>query len=81
MRNYHVLLANGNERNINAKSVDVDPSGALIFLSELSIESTESEASIVVAYAHGTWVGVEVERQDDKGYPGDEKPNRPTPVN
>lgn len=80
MRNYHVLLSNGNERNIKAKSVDVTDSGALIFLSELSIEATESESAIVVAYAAGTWVGVEVERLDDKGYPGDD-PNRPTPVN
>jgi hypothetical protein len=79
VRNYHVLLSNGNERNIKAKSVEVHE-GSLLFYSELSIEETASESAIVVAYAPGTWVGVEVERLDDKGYPGDD-PNRPTPVN
>jgi hypothetical protein len=74
-----VLLSNGNERNIKAKSIEI-LDGSLLFWSELSIEATESESSIVVAYAPGTWVGVEVERLDDKGYPGDD-PNRPTPIN
>jgi hypothetical protein len=80
MRNYHVLLANGNERNIWAKGIEVD-NGALLFISEPSTEGTETEGAIVVAYAPGTWVGVETEQKDDKGYPGDSsRPERVTPV-
>jgi len=79
MRNYHVVLASGAERNIRAKSIAVEESGALSFWSEASLEGTESESGIVVAYAPGVWVAVEVERQDDKGYPGEERP-RAKPV-
>jgi len=79
MRNYHVVLASGAERNIKAKSIAVEESGALTFWSEASLEGTESESGIVVAYAPGVWVAVEVERQDDKGY-GDNSPERPKPV-
>ena len=75
MRNFHVVLADGSERNIKAKSFAIEE-GVLEFWGELSIEATESDVEVVVAYGPGIWAAVEVERKDDKGYSSEEKPPR-----
>lgn len=62
MRDYHLVLADGSERNIRAGSVKVEVNGALSFSS-----GQQGSASLVVAYAPGQWKAVEVERKDDKG--------------
>ncbi len=56
MRNYHVVLADGTERNIKAKDLDVT-GGVLSFV---------NGNQTVCVYAPGTWKAVEVERLDDK---------------
>ena len=57
MRNYHVVLADGSERNVKAKDLEVRD-GVLTF---------SNEDEIVCVYASGAWTMVEVERLDDKG--------------
>lgn len=56
LRNYHVVLADGSERNVNARYCTID-NGVLTFTNE----------ELVLAYASGEWKSVEVERLDDKG--------------
>lgn len=58
MRNYHVVLTDGSERNLTAEDIQVESNGTLWF-----INGTER----VVAYAPGAWQLVEIERLDDKG--------------
>ena len=58
MRNYHVVLSVGTERNIKADVIEITDHGVLQFFN-----ATE----LVVAYAAGAWLMVEVERLDDKG--------------
>jgi len=56
-RNYHIILMDGTERNIRAKSVEVKSNGTLVF----------SNSELVVAYSAGNWKMVETEQKDDKG--------------
>lgn len=58
MRNYHVTLHDGTERNIRAMALRVTDSGALLLLSD--------DGEPIVGYAPGTWAMVEIERLDDK---------------
>lgn len=58
MNKYHLVLANGSERDITAESVEVE-NGTLILKGQYSGEP-------VVIYAPGTWLGCEVERKDDR---------------
>lgn len=58
LRNYHVVLMDGTERNIRAKTVEIEDSGVLQFV---------NGNELVVAYAHDTWKMVETEQKDDKG--------------
>jgi hypothetical protein len=57
MRRYHLVLANGSERDVNASDLVVQD-GALVF--------TNPNREILVVYAPDTWVAAEVERLDDK---------------
>jgi hypothetical protein len=57
MRNYHIVLANGMERNVKAEHVRVEAAGALVFM---------HGKDTILAYAAGVWTAVEVERLDDK---------------
>ncbi len=65
MRNYHVTLTDGSERNVKAKLVTISANGALQFFNDAGKDG--SYADLVCAYASGTWAAVEVERLDDKG--------------
>lgn len=58
MRNYHVTMSNGTERNVKAKNMEVTPNGSLTF---------DNDGEVICAYAAGAWSTVEVERLDDKG--------------
>lgn len=58
LRNYHVVQADGQERNVRAQDVDVRPNGELVF---------SNGQELVVMYGSGEWKYVEVERQDDRG--------------
>lgn len=60
MPNYHLVVAEGVERNVVADAVKVDDTGALVFLS-----GGTRNHEVVVAYAAGCWMYVEVERKDD----------------
>lgn len=57
MRSYHVILSDGEERDIRAEEIAVSDSGSLLFL---------NGSEVVVAYGAGAWKMVEVERKDDK---------------
>jgi hypothetical protein len=57
MRNYHVMLTDGKERNIRADDVRIEANGALVF---------RNGTEIIVAYAAEAWAVVEVERKDDR---------------
>jgi hypothetical protein len=57
LRNYHVVLHDGTERNVRAKEVDIDE-GVLSFTNGTQLQ---------VAYAPGMWRMVETEQKDDKG--------------
>jgi hypothetical protein len=57
MRNYHVTLTSG-ERNVRAKDMHIDAHGVLSF---------SNDNDVILAYAPGAWLSVEVERLDDKG--------------
>lgn len=57
MRSYHVILENGEERDIRADEIAVSESGAILFL---------NGSETIVAYGAGAWKMVEVERKDDK---------------
>lgn len=69
MRNFHVVLTDGSERNIKAGTAVVSPNGALEFRNnETRVSGSDVTGfELVCAYAEGTWVMVEVERLDDKG--------------
>lgn len=58
MRQYHVVLSNGEERDIMAEAVRIDGSGALVF---------SNGAEAIVMYNREAWLYAEVERQDDRG--------------
>jgi hypothetical protein len=62
MRNFHVVLEGGIERNVHAATMTIAPNGVLEFRSDL-----DGQLGLVCAYASGAWVMVEVERLDDKG--------------
>jgi len=62
MRNYHLVLEDGTERNIRAEHLRV-VDGVL----EFKNGTQEQGFELVCAYAAGTWKYVEVERLDDKG--------------
>jgi hypothetical protein len=57
MRSYHVILADGSERDIRAEEIAVADSGSLLFL---------NGSEVIIAYGPGSWKMVEVERKDDK---------------
>jgi hypothetical protein len=57
LRNYHVVLHDGTERNVRAKDVSIDE-GVLSFTNGTQLQ---------VAYAAGMWRVVETEQKDDKG--------------
>jgi hypothetical protein len=57
-RNFHLVLVDGSERNVRAREVSVDDTGALHL-------SNEKETQVI--YAPGQWKMVEVEQKDDKG--------------
>lgn len=59
MRNYHLILTGGDERNIKAADFHVDDNGNLAFNSQ--------DGDPICVYARGAWQVVEVERLDDKG--------------
>jgi hypothetical protein len=59
MRNYHLVLRDGQERNLKAADFEVTTSGALYF--------SNADGETVAVYAAGGWTMVEVERLDDKG--------------
>jgi hypothetical protein len=63
LNSYHVVLSNGSERDVKADQLSIE-NGVLTF--------SRSDGELVVAYAEGSWVAVELERRDDKGYPGDD---------
>ena len=58
LNSYHVVLANGSERDIKADHIKVED-GTLLFY--------RTDDEILVVYAPETWIGVELERMDDKG--------------
>jgi hypothetical protein len=58
MRNFHVKLADGSERNIKADDFSVDHNGILSF---------QNGEERVVIYNANQWTMVEVERLDDRG--------------
>ena len=68
MRNYHVVLADGTERNIRAGDIHT-VNGVLEFRNNDTRASGSQEKGyeLVCAYAAGAWTSVEVERLDDKG--------------
>ena len=74
LNSYHVVLANGSERDIKADHIAITE-GSLFFF--------RTDDEILVAYAPDTWIAVELERMDDKGYPGDDsgfdREGRPQP--
>jgi hypothetical protein len=57
LRKFHVVLANGEERDVTGKDAKVRD-GALVI-------SNNSEESVI--YAAGQWVMCELERKDDRG--------------
>lgn len=57
MRNYHIVTNDG-ERNLRAARVHID-GGALVL--------TNDAGEVVVAYAEGAWVSIELETRDDRG--------------
>ena len=57
MRKYHLVLADGSERDITAEGMEIEE-GSLIF--------KDSYGDILVVYAPDTWVLCEQERKDDK---------------
>ena len=56
MRSYHVILADGTERDIKAESVAIGAAGDL---------ELRNGREVIVAYAPAAWRMVEVERKDD----------------
>jgi hypothetical protein len=62
LRNYHIILMDGTERNVRAEAVEVSPAGVLAFSN-----AAGKGRELQVAYAPQQWKMVEVERQDDKG--------------
>jgi hypothetical protein len=58
MRNYHVILTDGSERNVRADLATVDATGSLVF---------ENGTERIMVYAPGTWTMCELERKDDTG--------------
>ena len=65
LNSYHVVLADGSERDIKADTVAISEGGVLSF------HRKDSNQELLVAYAPDTWVLCELERRDDTGYPGD----------
>lgn len=56
LRDYHVVLSDGTERNVRAKSVEAENEGTLVFM---------NGSELVLAYAPTTWRYVELELKDD----------------
>ena len=59
MRKYHLMLAGGKERDVTADNVNLTGTGDL--------QLTNASGELVVCYASGAWLMVEVEARDDKG--------------
>jgi hypothetical protein len=59
MRKYHLVLAGGKERDVTADNVNLTGTGAL--------QLTNTAGDLVVCYAPGAWLMVEVEARDDRG--------------
>ncbi|HET9253887.1 MAG TPA: hypothetical protein VFO16_01635 [Pseudonocardiaceae bacterium] len=55
VRSYHVVLADGSERDVKAIDVKVDQ-GVLLFIN--------AAGELAVAYGHGQWSLVELETRD-----------------
>ena len=72
LNDYHVILADGTERNVKADKVSTE-NDTLTF--------SRKDDELLVSYAPGTWKMVELERRDDKGYSGSESESagRPHP--
>jgi hypothetical protein len=64
MRKYHLVLGDGEERDVTADTVNITATGALML--------SNSSGELVVCYAHGSWVMVEVETRDDRGAEAEE---------
>lgn len=58
LRDYHVVLADGVERNVRAQALEIGKEGTLEFY---------NGKELVLAYNYNAWKAVEVERLDDKG--------------
>jgi len=56
---YHVILANGSERDVKADDYTIDENGTLFFLNDKSKK--------VVTYSASAWAMVELEIRDDRG--------------
>jgi len=59
MNNYHVVLTEGEERNVRAKDAEFHSNGSVSFINE--------RGERVITYATGRWVLVEKETRDDTG--------------
>ncbi len=57
MRNYHVVLADGSERDVKASAFIVDH-GSAVF--------ANANGETALAYAPGEWKSVELETRDDR---------------
>jgi len=68
MRKFHLVLADGTERDISAGMI-ATVAGVLEFRNNDTKVSGSQELgyTLVAAYAAGAWSYVEVERLDDKG--------------
>jgi hypothetical protein len=56
---FHLILADGSERDVKGAAQTVEANGALV------VRNNDGEALVV--YASGAWTLAERERKDDKG--------------
>ena len=59
MRNYHIVLNDGTERNVKASELQIEINGALWFINDAGER--------FMVYGPATWQLVEVESRDDRG--------------
>jgi len=67
VHSFHVVLANGTERDIKADDARIDTSGALVLYIQRPEPAPGQVLLLSVAYPAGTWLGCELERKDDRG--------------
>ena len=58
-RDYHIVLSNGQERNIKSVAMIVNKNG--------SLEFENAVGEVTLAIADGAWQYVELETRDDRG--------------